>query len=587
MANRLANCTSPYLQQHKDQPIHWQPWDAEALAQSKSENKPIFLSIGYASCHWCHAMAHEAFVRADIAELLNERFVSIKVDREQRPDLDAIYQHALLAINGQSGWPLTLLLTPDGYPFFGGTYFPPGELLNLLRSLSKAWRKRPKDIQIQVRRVRHALDSLNPVPGTLPESVDLGAATAAWMGGFDHLRGGFGRAPKFPQPPVLAFLLSAGERTGNADAVQAVYQTLSAMANGGIHDHIGGGFHRYSTDSSWKIPHFEKIMSDNAQLLALYARTAVAKPDASFAAVADGIVGWLLRDMRREDGLFASAQDADSDSGDETQHEERFYSWGIAELKELLADDFAWFASAFEMPTEFGPDDRIVLNRNAAGHIDDSERMTNVLDRLRCVRAQSVAPAVDSKALTDANALLIESLALAGQHLNRPEWIALAESTAEMLLSLMVDESGAVRHSYCNGRIEADCFAEDAANLANALIALHRATGKQGYLSQAEIIATRLFADFSLTSGAVASTPHHAPDLIHRPTLIHDNTAPSANGAAARLCLSLAPISSARNWLEHAESIFSAYADFLTRTPAGIPVLALAFADSQSARTGN
>ena len=448
MTNRLAGATSPYLQQHAANPVDWNLWGDEALRRARDENKPILLSIGYSACHWCHVMAHESFEDAGVAAVMNEHFVNIKVDREERPDLDQIYQtaHALLT-RRSGGWPLTMFLTPAGAPFFAGTYFPkqgrhglPG-FLELLPRVATAFREQGEQIAQQNARLTEAMAGFEPVGGDdeLPGQAPA-LALAALKQRFDPEYGGFGGAPKFPHPTELEFCLRAWGATRDEEALSVVRKSLECMADGGIRDHLGGGFCRYSVDAQWTIPHFEKMLYDNGPLLSLYADLARATGDARFADVARGIVGWLVREMRDPDGAFYSSLDADSEG-----HEGKFYVWSPDEVRALVsAEEWAVAAPHFglDRPPNFEghawnlrvmePLERVAA-RLGISFPDAQTRLVGAQATLFAAREHRIRPGRDDKVLTSWNALAISGLARAARALDEPRWADLAFAAADTL----------------------------------------------------------------------------------------------------------------------------------------------------------
>jgi len=576
--NRLGDCSSPYLLQHKDNPVHWQPWDGQALHAAREENRPILLSIGYATCHWCHVMARECFENPDIAAQMNRQFVCIKVDREQRPDLDAIYQTAAQAISGHGGWPLTVFLTPDGEPFYAGTYFPPEDrhglpgLPRLMKLLFEAWRQRPENIRRQTAQILDAIHRHHAVAnGDDAASVDVHAAIRFWMREYDPDHGGFGHAPKFPQAQVIELLLTVSHTQQDQAMTDAVHHTLQAMAAGGIYDHIGGGFHRYSVDARWLVPHFEKMLYDNAQLLLLYGRAHIQRPHPAYRRVTEETVRWLMREMRDDTGLFYAAQDADAD-----HVEGVFHTWTLQELEEVLEkDELALFVSSYGISQEGDFEGRCIPHRRT-GDESHNKSLQPVREKLYRARCRRTPPETDTKLLADWNALTVAALAECGVRMKRSDWLAAAGECAEALLTHMVDEQGRVRHSMRRGYIEDERFADDAALLAQALLALHAATAEQKWLQHAECISERLFRDFTLESGAITMTANDGERLIQRPVQVYDNPTPSANGAAAGLAVTFYGLTSKDIWRKRAEALFAAFAPHLTQAAASVPTLALA-----------
>ena len=579
--NRLTGSSSPYLIQHKDNPVHWQPWDDAALAAAKELNRPILLSIGYATCHWCHVMARECFENPRIASQMNADFVCIKVDREQRPDLDAIYQGAVQALAGHGGWPLTVFLTPDLEPFYAGTYFPPTDrhelpaFPRLLAALAHAWTASQDGIRhnadqlTDAIRARHVAEPASELPP--PEPV---GALAMWMHEYDAEHGGFGPVPKFPQPPVLSMILDLALLTGRGKALDAIHHTLAAMAAGGIFDHIGGGFHRYSVDAEWLVPHFEKMLYDNAQMLGLYARAQLSRPHPAYLRIIRDTVSWLREEMRDPDtGLFYAAQDADAD-----HQEGLFHTWTPDELREVLSpEDLELFVHSYGISEKGNFEGRNIPHRQAGDEPgSDEERLATIRKTLNEARNQRVRPETDTKILTDWNALTIAGLAEAGRRLAMPELLTMACDNAKALLDGMVDTDGRVLHCQHQGRREKERFAGDATELAWALLMLYQTTGEAHWLADAVRIADRLFDDFALEGGALAMTAADETVPLQRPVPVFDNVAPSANGMAARLCAALYGLSSEERWRQRAEGICRALASHLAHAPGSVPMLALA-----------
>jgi uncharacterized protein YyaL (SSP411 family) len=526
-------------------------------------------------------MARECFEDPRIAAQMNADFVCIKVDREQRPDLDAIYQGAVQALAGHGGWPLTVFLTPDRQPFYAGTYFPPTDrhelpaFPRLLGALAHAWSARQSEINHNAQeltdaiRSRHTADPASDMPP--PEPV---GSLAMWMHEYDDAHGGFGPVPRFPQPPVLTMLLDLSLLTRRASAADAVHHTLAAMAAGGIFDHIGGGFHRYSVDDRWLVPHFEKMLYDNAQMLGLYARAQVCRPNAAYLRVIRDTVSWLTGEMRdAETGLFYAAQDAD------TEHREGlFHTWTLEELEQALSpEDLALFVRHYRITAEGNFEGRNIPHREIEEETGpDEARLADIRKILNTARLQRIRPETDTKLLTDWNALAIAGLAEAGRRLAMPELLAMATDNARTLLDSMVDAEARVLHCQHRGRKESERFADDATTLAWALLVLHETTGEAHWLHEAVRIADRLFADFALEGGAITMTASDGEALLQRPVPVFDNVAPSANGMAARLCAALYGLSAEERWQQRAEGICRALASHLAHAPGSVPMLTLA-----------
>ncbi|WP_028661593.1 thioredoxin domain-containing protein [Saccharomonospora saliphila] len=537
MSNRLIDATSPYLLQHADNPVDWWPWSAEALAEARRRDVPILLSIGYAACHWCHVMAHESFADAEIAAYMNEHFVNIKVDREERPDIDAVYMTATQAMTGQGGWPMTCFLTPDGEPFHCGTYYPPvsghgmPSFRQLLTAVAQAWSQRRDELTEGAGRiVEHIAERTGPLSAHPVDEQALASAVSTLRTEADPVNGGFGSAPKFPPSMVLEFLLRHHERTGSAEALSLVELTAEHMARGGIYDQLGGGFARYSVDTAWVVPHFEKMLYDNALLLRAYGHLARRTGSPLATRIAGETAEFLLRDLRTAEGGFAASLDADTDGV-----EGLTYVWTPGQLVEVLGpDDGAWAAETFGV-TEEGTFERGASTLRLPRDPDDPARWLRVSTALLRARDARPQPARDDKVIAAWNGLAITALAEAGTALGRPEWVEAAAAAGALLLDRhLVD--GRLRRS-SRGGVAGDAAGvlEDYACLADGLLALHQATGESVWLAE----ATRLL-DIALDRFAVADTPgafHDTADdaeaLVHRPSDPTDNASPAGASALA------------------------------------------------------
>ncbi len=548
MPNRLATEPSPYLLQHADNPVDWYPWGEEALEKARREDKPILLSIGYSACHWCHVMAHDCFEDEEVAAVMNRLFVNIKVDREERPDLDQIYQaaHQLLAQRG-GGWPLTVFLTPDQTPFFAGTYFPktpryqlPG-FIGLMENVARAWHERRGEVLAQNQAVRDMLARQQPTPGQQPALNDAPLAEAVRDLGeaFDPVWGGFSRAPKFPRPGELFFLLRQAQG-GNAQAREMALFSLRKMASGGVVDQIGGGFCRYSVDAQWAIPHFEKMLYDNGPLLHLYADAWALSGEALFKDTAEGIVGWLLREMRAPDGGFYSALDADSEG-----HEGRFYVWTPDQARaQLSAEEYAVAAPVygFDLPPNFenahwNPILARPLSEVAAElGLPESEvaaRLKSARHKLFAARETRVRPGCDDKRLTSWNALMIAGLAHAGRVMSRSDWVAGAHAAIDFLRANLWRD-GRLLASFKHGEARLNAYLDDYAFLLDALLETLQAGYRETDMAWARDIADALLAHFEdPDAGGFFFTSHDHEALITRPKPGYDNATPSGNGVAA------------------------------------------------------
>jgi len=584
--NRLANASSPYLRQHAGNPVDWHEWSEEALALAKAQDRPILLSIGYAACHWCHVMAHESFEDSDVARAMNAHFVNVKVDREERPDLDRIYQtaHALLS-QRSGGWPLTMFLTPDGAPFFSGTYFPresrhglPG-FLDLLPRVAAAWREQGAAIAVQNDRLVQAMRSLEPGEGgALPSGTDLAALTALERG-FDPAAGGFGRAPKFPHPAELDFCLHMHARTGSRDALAMATATLDGMADGGIHDQLAGGFCRYSVDAQWTIPHFEKMLYDNGALLGVYAEAARATGEARYAEVARGIVAWLEREMRAEDGAFFASLDADSEG-----EEGRFYVWTPAEVRAALSPG-EWAVAERHWGLDGPPNFegrawhlRVVrpLDEVARALAIDAPtarlRLGDAKATLLALRARRVRPGLDDKVLTSWNALAISGLATAARALDEPRFGVLATDALDAL-SRTVWRDGRL-HATRRGREPAlPAYLDDHAFLLEALVASMRTRFRRTDFDWAIALADALCERFEDAGGGFWFTAHDHEELFHRTMPGHDNATPSGNGVAARALATLGHLAGDVRYVEAAERAVRRFAPSIAAQPGGYSTL--------------
>ncbi len=564
-ANRLAGETSPYLLQHKDNPVHWWPWGPQAFAEARATGKPVLLSVGYAACHWCHVMAHESFENAETAALMNALFVNIKVDREEHPDVDQIYMSALQQLGDHGGWPLTMFLDAEGRPFWGGTYFPPTArygrpaFTDVLRQISAAYRNEPDKI---AKNTDAILDGLRvasaPAAGESLGPQELATAAARIAARFDPVHGGLKGAPKFPQCGLLEFLWRRGLRDGRPELRAHMTHTLDRMCEGGIYDHIGGGFARYSVDQIWFVPHFEKMLSDNAQLLELLALAHLDTGAGLFARRAAETVDWLQRDMLTKEGAFAASLDADSEG-----HEGRFYVWSAKEITALLgAEDAAVFNRFYDVTPAGNWESGNILNRTDAGTIspEDEARLAPMRAKLAAARVRRPPPGRDHKILADWNGLTIAALARAGGALNQPTWIALAAQVFEAMLRQMTP-GGRLVHSLCAGKRVGPALSSDLAAMAKAALALHEATGAPDYLAHAARFLDTLEEHHrDAASGAYFLTADDAEDLILRPLTSHDEAVPNPNGVAVDTLLRLAAVTGNEVWRTRADRILAGLA---------------------------
>jgi hypothetical protein len=565
MANHLADETSPYLIQHAGNPVDWHPWGEEALTLARRSNKPILLSIGYSACHWCHVMAHESFENADVAAVMNDLFVNIKVDREERPDLDHIYQSAYQMLTGRAGgWPLTMFLTADGTPFFGGTYFPnqPRHGLpafaDLCRDVAETHRRQPDDIAEQNRELQRLLTSTLP-RADAKVSLDgtaLNVARDILLRNFDLRFGGFGGAPKFPHASDLAFLLRRAE-SGDERAGDVVLTTLTRMAEGGIYDQLGGGFCRYSVDERWEIPHFEKMLYDNGQLLGLYADAWALSRQPLFARVVEETAAWAMREMQLPDGGFASSLDADSEG-----EEGRYYVWDREEIRSLLgADEWQLARDCWGLagPPNF-EGSRWHLRIAAPVAASEAERLAGVKAKLFAQREQRVRPGRDDKVLTAWNALMIEGLARAARIFDRPEWLAAAHRALEFTRSVLW-RNGRLLATARNGKAHLPAYLDDYAFLLVAVLEVARSDGSTADLAFATELAETMLDHFEdKSAGGFHFTADDHEALIHRPKPCHDNSMPSGNGAAALGLLRLGRLLGEAGYTEAADRTLRLFA---------------------------
>jgi uncharacterized protein YyaL (SSP411 family) len=599
--NRLINERSPYLLQHAHNPVDWYPWGEEAFEKARREDKPIFLSVGYSACHWCHVQMHESFEDPAVAAILNENFVNIKVDREERPDIDTIYMTAVQAMTGGGGWPMTVFLTPDGVPFYGGTYFPPEprhglpSFTQVLLAVADAYKNRRAEVikggQELLEHIRRATAMRLP-EGQLSQAT-LDRAFASLQSQFDPRYGGFGRAPKFPQPMTLEFLLRYAYRAGAQAAWEMLHKTLHAMAEGGIYDQLGGGFHRYSVDERWLVPHFEKMLYDNAQLARLYVETYQATGDPFYRRIAEETLDYLLREMRHPAGGFYSSQDADSlpAAGALEKEEGAFFVWTFAEVREVLGSDAAIFSQVFDITERGNFEGKNILHvhRQPA----DVARVTGLSveqveaivargkQRLFAARERRPKPDCDDKVLAAWNGMALRAFAHAARALGRDDYRDIARQNAEFVLRELRRADGTLLRSWRDPESGADegaaasrpsipGFLEDYAQLADGLLALYEATFEPRWLLEARALADALLARFwddAIAGFYDTATDHQA--LVVRPRDTGDNATPSGHSVAADVLLRLSTIFDDATYRERALAVLNSMVPFMERYPTG------------------
>ncbi len=575
--NRLQHETSPYLLQHKNNPVDWYPWGEEAFQKAKAEDMPVLLSVGYSACHWCHVMEHESFEHEPTAKIMNEWFVNIKVDREERPDVDDIYMQAVQAMsNGQGGWPMTVFLMPDGRPFFGGTYYPRESRYGMpsfrqvLETMHDYWVNKRDLVEQQAASLTQSLDRsqlrIDSDDSGLNSSL-LETATHRIIGNFDAKNGGFGHSPKFPNPMNLEYLLRTYDHTNDSKPLHVVKHSLRKMANGGIYDQIGGGFHRYSVDAIWLVPHFEKMLYDNAQLSRLYLHAYQATDDAFYREIAEEIYDYILREMTSPEGGFYSTTDADSEG-----EEGKFFVWHIDELREALQPILDEVPDAVEVAVEYwgvtragnfeGKNILHVPNEAdvAAARLNISEealrdKLAQIKDRLYAVRTSRVAPGLDDKVLAAWNGMMLASLAEAARVLGRDDYLNAAERAGDFLLEKMRSETGRLYRSYKNGTAKINGYLEDYANVIDALLELYQSTFVEKWFNEARTLVNTVLDHFRADDGGFFDTSDDHENLITRPRQLQDNATPSGNAMMAKQLLRLAAYTGDSRYEEAARAV--------------------------------
>jgi uncharacterized protein len=585
--NHLIHESSPYLLQHAHNPVDWYPWSDEAFAKARAENKPVLLSIGYSACHWCHVMAHESFEDEEIARLMNDNFVNIKVDREERPDLDQIYMNAVQMMTHHGGWPMTVFLTPEGLPFYGGTYFPPQDRYNMpgfprvLIGVAEAYKDRPQDIAEtgtsllnELRRMSQSSGSDHPIEKELLEAGHVGI-----IRNYDSINGGFGGAPKFPPAMTLEFLLRSYARTKTKNALQMVSFTCRKMADGGIYDQLGGGFHRYSTDARWLVPHFEKMLYDNALLSRLYLHDFQVTQSALSRATVEGVLDYVLREMTDAQGGFYSTQDADSEG-----HEGKFFVWDIDEIRSALGDAAAALFCDYYNVTEQGNfEGKNILNvtraiedvavGNGMSVSDLAESLANSRRTLFELRERRVKPDRDEKILTAWNGLMLASFAEAGVILDRPDYTTAARRNADFVLAHL-RRDGLLLRTYKDGVAKFNAYLEDYAFFVEGLVTLYETTGELRWLNEALALTDLMIEEFwDEENGGFFFTGKSHENLIVRSKDYFDNATPSGNSVAAGVLLRLAVLTGKDHYRNLAMAVIREAADSARRFPSGFGYL--------------
>ena len=586
MPNRLADETSPYLRQHADNPVDWYPWGQEALQRAQAEDKPILLSIGYAACHWCHVMAHESFEDEATAELMNRHFINIKVDREERPDLDSIYMNAVVLLNnGQGGWPLTAFLTPDGRPFYGGTYYPPiprygmPSFPQLLHGIANFWHNRRDEVEKSVNEIsqhlQHNLLVENMGQGQLESSI-FERALSGLLQRFDQDKGGFGQAPKFPPSMTIEFLLRMYLQRNDSLSLHMAEHTLKMMAYGGMYDQLGGGFARYSTDNDWLVPHFEKMLYDNALLARVYLHAWQVTGKPLYKRIVEETLDFVVRELRHESGGFYSSYDADSEG-----EEGKFYVWTAAEIRQRLGDEADLFLRYYDVTEGGNWEGNNILNiKFEPEEVAESlglevaemeQRLAGAKAKLYDVRAQRVWPGLDDKVLTAWNGLMLAAFAEAGRILGRADYTAVAQQNAQFLYETMRSKNGRLLRTWKAGsKAKYNAYLEDYAYLADGLLALYQSNFDEQWFVWARELAKMMLTHFSDEQhGGFYDTSDDHEQLIQRPKDVQDNATPSANAMAAQVLLKLSLFTGNGRYGDIAEKMVSTMSEWMVRAPAG------------------
>ncbi|WP_420643829.1 thioredoxin domain-containing protein [Candidatus Leptofilum sp.] len=582
MPNKLAQETSPYLLQHVDNPVDWYPWGEEALHKARQEDKLILLSIGYAACHWCHVMAHESFEDPTTAKYMNEHFINVKVDREERPDLDAIYMQAVVAMTGQGGWPMTVFLTPDGRPFYGGTYFPPAprygmpSFIQLMQGIVNAWETKRQEILQSAGDITKHLRRTAVLTGEddVLTPTMFGKATTVLAQDFDHERGGFGGAPKFPPSMTLEYLLQSFVLHKDSRILHMAETTLKKMAYGGMYDQLGGGFARYATDINWLVPHFEKMLYDNALLARVYLHAYQVTQEPLYRQIAEETLDFVMRELRHEDGGFYSSYDADSEG-----EEGKFYVWSAAEINAHLGEDAALFKLYYDVTEQGNWEGSNILNRKKeldevawASKMSEEkvvERLAAAKQKLYDIRAQRIWPGLDDKVLTAWNGLMLAAFAEAGRILKRHDYTETAVLNAQFLYKTMRTANGRLLRTWkADSAAKYNGYLEDYAYLADGLLALYQTTFDEQWFTWAHELAEMMRTHFYDTDhGGFFDTSDDHEALIHRPKDLQDNAVPSANAMAAQVLLKLSLYLGNSKYWELAETAVSSLYGAMVQHP--------------------
>jgi len=575
--NRLGSETSPYLRQHRDNPVDWYPWGPEAFAAAKERGVPILLSVGYSACHWCHVMAHECFEDEEVSNRMNELYVNVKVDREERPDVDAVYMDAVQAMTGRGGWPMTVFMTPSAEPFYGGTYFPKDTFLKLMDAIDDVYRTRPADVRQNVTALIDAIDSSSQIEPAddLPGVDDLNKAVQALGGAFDAEWGGFGQAPKFPSTFNLELMLRACLSTAGDAPKQIVGTSLDAMASGGMYDHIGGGFARYSVDREWLVPHFEKMLYDQALLCGVYLHGLIVLGQTQWRQVLEETIEYVLAELRHPEGGFYSAEDADSP--DEHGHgvEGLFYTWTPREVRAALPDSDPVVVEElldwYDITDDGNFEGRSIPNRmSARGQLARTPELEIARDQLHAARARRDRPGLDDKVLTEWNALFLSALTQSASVLGRQDWLDAAVANGEFLIRELRKEDGRWHRSWQadgNPRARHDALAADHAALIDAFTRLAEATGQARWIDEAARTADTMLEWFwDPQNGGLYTTAEDAEALVVRQKDLSDNATPSANSTAAIALYRLAALTGEQRYSNHADRILQLIGGLLTKS---------------------